>query len=101
MNKNIVKICGENDTIPDFEKIGNDPNFVFTVDPDYVKTTLYDSEGNSIIVNSWLECANYVNGGWVSDIIENNLFDTYLFYGLLLISFSILFFDIFKKFKTV
>ena len=47
MNKNIVKICGESDIIPDFEKIGNDPNFVFRVDPDYVKNTLYDLEGNS------------------------------------------------------
>ena len=25
---------------------------------------LFDIDGNVINVNSWFECANYVNGGW-------------------------------------
>ena len=29
-----------------------------------------NSEGKIINVNSWIECANYVNGGWFSDKID-------------------------------
>ena len=38
---------------------------------------LFDIEGNIINVNSWIECANYVNGGW-SNTIDNFSGDTFL-----------------------
>ena len=58
----IVKICGEQTGLFSLEDIGNDPNFVFRNDPDYEVLVLYDVDGNIINVNSWIECANYVNG---------------------------------------
>tara|TARA_B110000003_G_C16602410_1_gene516169 strand:+ start:921 stop:1232 length:312 start_codon:yes stop_codon:yes gene_type:complete len=79
MNSEIISICGNSDYIFDFKAIGNDPNFVFVNDPTYSTVKLFDIEGNIINVNSWIECANYVNGGW-SNIItslvnyERNLF---------------------------
>ena len=42
----------------------NDPNFIFENDPLFETVILYDTEGNVINVNSWLECAHYVTGGW-------------------------------------
>ena len=33
-------------------------------DINFNKLTLFDIEGNVIEVNSWFECAHYVNGGW-------------------------------------
>ena len=31
---------------------------------------LFDAENNIVNVNSWLECANYVNGGWTNDVSD-------------------------------
>ena len=64
MHKRIQRICGESEIIPDFDAIGNNPNFVFTNDPNFDSLTLFNENGNTVMVNSWLECANYVNGGW-------------------------------------
>jgi len=59
----VKKICGiSSDELPE---IGSDPNFVFTNDPLFDTIVLYSPEGNIINVNSWIECAHYVNGGWV------------------------------------
>lgn len=69
MENKINLICGEGN-INLLEQIGNDPNFVFKNDPNFQTITLYNELGNVININSWLECANYVNGGWVSDKIE-------------------------------
>jgi len=79
MNPEIERICGLSDYIPDFEAIGNDPNFVFEKDPNFSSIRLYNPEGMAIDTNSWIECANYVNGGWLSDAsdflnLEKNLF---------------------------
>ena len=62
-NANIVNICGQSDNTISLESIANDPNFVFTNDPNYETKVLYFSDGSIINVNSWIECANYVNGG--------------------------------------
>ena len=70
MHKKIKLICGESDIIPDFNSIANNPNFVFENDPNYSSIRLFDINNNVVNVNSWLECANYVNGGWT-----NNQFD--------------------------
>ena len=42
----------------------------FEPDPDFNPITLFNEEGSSVMVNSWLECANYVNGNWTNDISD-------------------------------
>ena len=65
MNENvIINLCGE---FPkDFVNldINSDPNFVFKNDPNYNLVKLFDSDGNTVFVNSFLECQHYVKGGW-------------------------------------
>ena len=85
MDVNIVQICGESSETPDFEKIANNPNFVFTPDASFDIKVLYDLDGNVINVNSWLECANYVNGGWFSEIIDLINYEQRLFITLSII----------------
>ena len=70
MHKKTAVICGESDLKPDFEAIGNNPNFVFENDPNFETVRLFDFDGNIVNVNSWLECANYVNGGWTNNISD-------------------------------
>lgn len=82
MHKKTLVICGESDLKPDFEAIGNNPNFVFENDPSYETVRLFDASGNIVNVNSWLECANYVNGGWTdysSDFVNG---EQLLFFAL-------------------
>ena len=38
--------------------------YLFQNDPSFSTLRLFDIEGNIINVNSWIECAHYVNGGW-------------------------------------
>ena len=70
MKRSIEKICGNSEIIPNFEEIENSPNFVFTPDPNYETITLFDIEGNIVNLNSWLECAFYVRGGWTNNISD-------------------------------
>tara|TARA_B100000579_G_C22718220_1_gene798046 strand:- start:186 stop:494 length:309 start_codon:yes stop_codon:yes gene_type:complete len=70
MHKKTEVICGISDLKPNFEEIGNNPNFVFENDPNFETIKLFDIEGNIVNVNSWLECANYVNGGWTNNISD-------------------------------
>ena len=88
MNPEIERICGLSDYIPDFEAIGNNPNFVFTNDPNYLAVRLLDSNGSVINVNSWIECANYVNGGWSDNLKTFINYEKYLFFVLLIATFS-------------
>ena len=60
----IISICGDQPSNQELIEIGSDPNFVFQNDPDFITLRLFDVEGNIINVNSWIECAHYVNGGW-------------------------------------
>ena len=78
-NQNILEICGDSNTVFDPAAISNDPNFVFENDLNFQAITLYDPEGNVINVNSWLECANYVNGGWTNILMESSNLDQRLF----------------------
>jgi len=70
MNENIKIICGESGNFQELEEIGNNPNYVFQKDPNFEVMTLFNENGQIINVNSWLECANYVQGGWISDKID-------------------------------
>jgi hypothetical protein len=90
-NPLIDKICGNK---PDYVVIvdpGNNPNFVFTPDPNFTTLSLYDVEGNTVNVNSWLECANYVNGGWFDDISSLVNYERITFFILGSISFVYIF----------
>ena len=51
----IINNCGSGGSLEELESLKNDPNFVFQNDPNFETLTLYDSEGNVINVNSWLE----------------------------------------------
>jgi len=91
MNLDINNICGESDDKFDLSSIANDPNFVFENDPNFEALLLYNSEGDVISVNSWIECANYVSGGWSSNLISLTNYDELFFYFLLSITFSYFF----------
>ena len=86
INQKIIEQCGIKPTNVELIIVGNDPNFVFTNDPNFQTVVLYDLEGNVINVNSWLECANYVNGGWVNnlDVFINE--ERILFFTILLLT---------------
>lgn len=68
MERKIKNICGDLGDIKELTGIKNNPNFVFENDPNFETVLLYDVEGNLINVNSWIECANYVNGGWTNSM---------------------------------
>ena len=67
----VEQICG---TAPnDFEKldISSNPDFVFEADSNFISRQIFDAEGNSVFVNSYIECEHYVSGGWDSNILNN------------------------------
>ena len=86
MNNNIYLICGESDLLPELEKIKSNPNYVFQADPTYTPINLFNEFGDVITVNSWVECANYVNGGWINNIVEFINYERYLFIGLSIVT---------------
>lgn len=102
MHKKTEVICGVSDLKPDFDEIGNNPNFVFENDPNFETIKLFDVEGNIVNVNSWLECANYVNGGWtnnISDFVDGEKFLFFFLAVLLSLGFVVeRRYGIFKKF---
>jgi hypothetical protein len=63
-------------------QFGNNPNFVFEYDPNFESLRLFDFDGNVVNVNSWLECANYVNGGWTNNISDFTNGEQILFFLL-------------------
>ena len=80
---NVTESCGiAPDGISYFDP-GNDPNFVFSQDPNFEIVTLYDAEGNIANMNSWFECAHYVNGGWSNAQVLNYQGDKVLFISIL------------------
>tara|TARA_Y100000389_G_scaffold180764_1_gene195850 strand:+ start:1274 stop:1585 length:312 start_codon:yes stop_codon:yes gene_type:complete len=101
MDKKIYSICGDSDQVVDFEAIGNDPNFVFKNDPNFETIVLYDPEGNIVNVNSWLECANYVNGVWTDGLYEQLDFERMLFFLTVSSIFLYLMIKKFRKLKII
>ena len=86
MEQNLINVensCGVAPEGISYFDPGNDPNFVFTNDPTFETVTLYDIEGNVANMNSWFECAHYVNGGWSSAQILNYQGDKVLFISML------------------
>ncbi len=69
MEDNLVLIennCGLKPIGQELIEISSNPNFVFINDPEFITLRLFDIDGNIIDTNSWIECAHYVNGGWLS-----------------------------------
>jgi|TARA_B110000444_G_scaffold57290_1_gene53393 hypothetical protein len=67
-NQNLIEsICGVKPPNIEIIDVGNDPNYVFLKDQSFTPIRLYDIEGNIAIVNSWVECAHYFNGGWTTN----------------------------------
>ena len=75
-NLDIEKNCGQNFNNEQIPDIINDPNFVFINDPSFETVVLYDLDGNIVNVNSWIECAHYVSGGWSTNFsdFDGNIF---------------------------
>jgi len=94
---NIQNVCGDQIGDFDLDSIGNDPNFVFKVDLNFNPITLYGPSGEIITVNSWIECANYVNGGWSNNLIINSNSNMYYFFFLLSFTTSVFLFNFIKK----
>ena len=95
---NIEQNCGDNIENIQYSDPGNDPNFVFENDPLFETLTLYNQNGNIINVNSWFECAHYVNGGWSS--INYGSLDMLMTFSYFLLSLAVLVTCIIK-FKNV
>ena len=93
--KLIEQNCGTKPVNEELIEIGSDPNFVFLNDPEFSTMRLFDIDGNIINVNSWIECAHYVYGGWDNINYQNFGGDQTIFIGLLFV-FS--FYFIAKKF---
>jgi len=63
VNLEILKtFCGAIPLNYKFQEMGE--NTVFKIDPNFSPINLYDFWGNAATVNSFVECANYVAGGW-------------------------------------
>ena len=69
-------------------------NYVFEVDPSFTSINLFDFLGNGATVNSFEECAHYVNGGW--EPFKTTIFDI----GLVVLYVAIGLFGIYKIYKT-
>src|SRR6056300_1914002 len=91
----LINICGNQ---PEgFVKIdiSSDPNFVFENDLNYAAKQLFDGEGNTVFVNSYLECQHYVLGGWDYTPLKNS--EIFLQEYLLFLVCSLLVLTYFKK----
>ena len=99
-SEKVTGICGdypENYTKLD---ISNDPNFILENDPSYDGVKLWDSDGNTAFVNSFLECEHYVSGGWVQSPTSSLIGETslQLFLGVFVVAlFGV---KVFIKFYT-
>ena len=104
MKENLEKIksiCGQIPENQDLSTVASDPNFVFVNDPSFNTLRLFDIEGNIINVNSWIECAHYVRGGWSNNSNLSSVDEEFIFL-LFLVGFSTVayvFLTLFKKRK--
>jgi|TARA_Y100000389_G_C17462518_1_gene522912 hypothetical protein len=90
--KNICGIEPEGFIKPD---ISSDPNFIFKNDLNYQTRQLFDSEGNTVLVNSYIECQHYVVGGW--DFTPTKTLETKLQGNLIYVMILLVVLSYFKK----
>ncbi len=104
MDKEIIEqICGP---FPlDFVKptLENNPNFIFNNDINYEAVNVFDIDGNTATVNSFVECEHYVSGGW--DVIpkvlaEYQVYDYLSIFTLLAIGAGLFFFKKVNSLET-
>ena len=98
MEKNIETNCGIKPKDQEIINIKNDPNFVFENDPSFSSITLYDIDGNVVNVNSWVECAHYVNGGWSN--VNTSSINGSMFIFLGLVTFTLFYLIGKRKYAT-
>ena len=60
----VVTICGPYPNNFQAVEISENKIFVFENDPAYEAVKVFDTDRNSVFVNSFLECEHYVTGGW-------------------------------------
>lgn len=60
----VQKLCGEYPVEYIKPEINSIPNFVFENDVNFETVQLWDVDGNTVFVNSFIECEHYVAGGW-------------------------------------
>lgn len=84
LNETVVTLCGEYPANFENNDILNDPNFVFENDLLYAPIKLFDIDGNSVFVNSFLECQHYVKGGW--DYIPSQRNESFYYNSLFVFS---------------
>lgn len=95
----VIEICGDFPQGYVSKDYSSDPNFTFPKDLLFEPTQLWDIEGNSVVVNSFAECENYVSGGWQYDISYSQSSETSLQIGLVLIVLTVFIFQLLKIFK--
>ena len=96
LNDNVTKFCGEAPVNFQQIDIQSNPNYVFKNDPSFISIQLFDVEGNSVFVNSYLECQHYVSGGWDYVQFQRHESDYHIF--LIYFSFiAVMFTYIFTK----
>ena len=99
----VEELCG---VYPeDFEKldISSNPDFVFTNDLNYSAKQLFDTAGNKISVNSFVECEHYVSGGWNFTPVESSEFllqDNLIYISLFLLVLTFLRPKLIRVFKN-
>ena len=97
MNLEIIQtFCGKQPPDSDITNIAE--NTIFKVDPNFTPINLYDFWGNAATVNSYVECANYVNGGWRP--LKTTFFDILEIIGIGTLS-AFLLFVVFKYRKNI
>jgi hypothetical protein len=98
-NNIVTKICGAYPPGFTEKEILSNPNFIFSNDPEYSAVQLFDSQENTVFVNSFLECQHYVKGGWDFLPIQRNeedFFDIFMYISITSIIFGVF---VIKKMK--
>ena len=93
---NIEIICGPDGNLDELENIQSNQILYLRMIPNF-KLLYFLMKGDVINVNSWLECANYVNGGWISDKIDLINGEQQVFFFILI---SISLYLAYSKFRT-
>ena len=91
------EFCGPKPENLEYIKIENDPNYVFVNNPSFETKIVYDIEGKVLNVNSWLECANYIDGGWSTIPLSNVNYEQNIFTGLSIVLIILISIKYFKK----
>lgn len=100
----VEEICGKKPEGAELPEIKEGEMFVFNSDPNFIDITLYEPSGGIASVRSWVECAHYVNGGWVPNteliISTSRSFEIYLIaIGIIFFATLLLFIQLISKKK--